>query len=438
MRTSRNGGFALVSVAILTAITLTFGLILIDSAFSSRRAGRFVRETFSALQIAEAGVEKAVYCLNQSSTANCGGTAGTLYSGETNVAFGGGSFTTTLAGSGSSRTITSTGTSPTARQATIIVTATSVPRTDDPAFSYALQAGDGGAHLENNAEITGTIYSDGDVDCQSTQAGVTGDAYVSKVGGAIEQCDIGFHAHADKILDSEVGGDAYYQNDPADIEDTDVEGNKYSGSTTPAMAPLPALDLEFWRESAENGGLILGDYAPADNSSLGPVKIAGNLIMNNNVDLTVNGPIWVVGDITTGNGNSFSLSPNFGPYSTVILADDPNDNAGKGRVTISNGTSVSGSGSPTSHILFASTNSSMNDAVPAISVANTAGGAVFLALSGVLRLENNAGAKSLAGRRLFIDQRGIITYVESDFSGLFSNSPSTSWRLLEETWREQK
>jgi hypothetical protein len=55
-----------------------------------------------------------------------------------------------------------------------------------------------------------------------------------------------------------------------------------------------------------------------------------------------------------------------------------------------------------------------------------------------LRVANNAGAKSLAGYRLFIDQNSTVTYVASDFAGFFSNSPGGRWRLQEGTWREIK
>lgn len=431
-------GFALVTTTLILGIAFAFAVILLDVVLTGRQAGRSLQETFSAQQIAEAGVHKAISCLNALVGTNCGGTYGVSYSGESNVSFGGGRFTTTLTGSGTTRTVTSTGYTNAGRRSIVIADITNVPNEDTPGFSYALQAGGGGAHMENNSSINGTIYSSGDIDCQTTNATITGDAYTSKVGGKIEKCHMGFHAHADKILNSEVDGDAFYALDPSGIAGTTVDGTKYPGQPTPAEAPLPSIDLDFWRDSAEAGGIIYGDYHPADNTDIGPVKIVGDLIMDNNVDLTVQGPVWVVGDILTGNNTSFTLDPSFGSYSTAILADDQANLATKGQIDITNNTGIFGSGDSRSHLLFMTTNTSTVDTDPALSVANNASGAVFYAINGTLRLQNGAGAKSLAGYRLFIDQLAVITYVESDFTGSFSNSPGGTWHLKDGTWRESK
>lgn len=430
-------GFALVSVSLLIGLILAFGLVLVSYIVSSGAVSRYHENILTATQLAEAGIRKAIFCLNATSGAKCSGTYGLTFAGESDIAFGGGAFTTVISGSGTNRTIAATGRTSRGQTEEITVEATTIPQDDDSSFGYALQSGDGGAHLENNAEINGTLYANGDVDCQSTQAAVTGDIYVAKTGGEITSCTTEYHAHADRIIDCEVGGDAFYRNHPADISGTDVDGTKYAGSTTPAPEDLPDVNLQFWRDSAEAGGMIVGDYAPADNSALGPVKITGNLLLSQNVDVTVNGPIWVMGNMETENNSSLSLASGWGVYSTAILADDPDDNVNHGKITIVNGTFISGSGNPKSHILLVSTNTSMNDAAPAMSVANNASGAVFLAINGVMRLQNRAGAKAMAAKRLFIDQLAEINYVESDLADMkFSNSPGGVWRVVESTWRE--
>lgn len=431
-----NRGFATISTALLLSLVLAMGGILYSYAMSSRNAAKRVSADFSAIQFAEAGVQKAVFCLNATSGTNCGGTSGTSYAGESNVAVGEGTFTTVITGSGSSRTITSTGTTPSGSSVTVVVDATTVPPNDDMDFGYALQSGEGGAHLENNASIEGTLYSNGDVDCQTTSAGTNGDIYVAKVGGSIDRCTVGYNAYADSILRSDVTGDAHYD---SDVTDTTIGGASYPGSATPTSESLPNIDLDFWHDSAESGGVIFGDYHPTDGETLGPVKIVGDLVMDNNVDIWLGGPVWVVGDITTGNNSTFNLDSSWGENSTTVLADDPGNETVKGRIVISNNTGITGSGDSKSHILFVSTYDSDSDTVPAISVSNNASGAVFLATSGTLRLENGAGAKSLAGHRLFVDQNGTVTYVESDLAGMnFSNSPGGVFRLLSGTWREKK
>lgn len=436
MNSKKPRGFALVSATVLLGVIVTLGMAMLSYSLAGRRVGKALQVTTTATHIAEAGLNKAIMCLNASSGTNCGGTSGAGFVGQSNVSFGGGTFTTTLAGGGSTRTITAVGQAPSGETVTIVADATTIPSTTDTSFSYALQSGSGGAHMENNSSITGSIYSGGDIDCtSSTNAVITGDAYSSKVGGKIDNCKVTFHAHADKVLSSKVLGDAYYQNNPADIAGTNVTGTKYPNSATPTAAELPQFDLDYWHTAAEDGGIIAGNYSPTDNSSLGPIKIAGDLTMGNNVDLNVTGPIWVEGDIITGNNSSFTLDAAFGAYSTVILADDPSNQATKGKIDITNNTGISGSGNAQSHIMFATTNSSTVDASPALSVANNASGAVFYAMNGVMRLQNNAGAKSLAGYRLFIDQNAIVTYVQSDFSGFFSASPAGTWHLVKGSWR---
>jgi hypothetical protein len=430
-----ENGFALLAAALIGGIMLVLAAALVDSVLVGRQAQQTFEQSAEAVGIAQAGIDKAITCMNKTNGTNCGGTFGSTYIGEANVTFGDGRFTTTIAGTGSTKTITSVGTLATT-SVTVVADLTTLPDADAMAFSYALQAGAGGAHLENNSEITGTIYTDGDIDCQTTAAGITGDAYVTKVNGLIDSCDVDYHAHADRILDSEVGGDAYYLTDPSGIAGTDVDGTKYPGSTRPTSVPLPEVDLDFWRDSAEEGGVIVGNHAPADNTHLGPVKIIGNLTLNNNVDIILDGPVWVVGDITMSNNSTFSLNSTFGANGTVLLADDAANQATRGKFSAVSNAGLSGSGHVKSHIAVVSTNSSTSDTTPAMSVANNASGAVFYAMNGTLRLQNNAGAKSLAAYRLFIDQNAEVTYLESELSDMnFSNSPGGVWALAEGTWR---
>ena len=329
-------GFATLATISLLALAFAFAVIIVTTTLSSRQASKTLQGQLTATQLAESGIQKTLYCLNATSGTNCGGTYGNTYVGETNISIGSGSFTTTLSGSGTTRTITSVGTSSANFKQTAIVDVTTIPPTDNTTFSYALQSGNGGAHLDNNSSISGTIYSSGTIDCQSTNAVITGDAYVSLSGGKIDSCKVSYDGHADRILNSKVLRDAYFKNSPADISGTTVSGTKYPNSTTPTTIALPSFDLDFWRNSAQAGGTISGNYTPANNSNLGPIKINGDLTMDNNINVTIKGPVWVTGNITTGNNVSFTLDSAFGGYSTTILADDPSDNVNHGKINIRN------------------------------------------------------------------------------------------------------
>lgn len=436
---SRQHGFALVSVSLLLGIMFIFTVVLADTVLSGRRAERAAEQDFEANTLAQAGIEKAIFCLNATSGTACGGTFGSNYAGETDLAIGNGTVTTTVTGSGSSREVVSVATPTKGGPRTIAATLTTIPSDDDMDFSYALQAGDGGAYMENNSEINGTLYTNGDVECQSTQADVLGDVFVSKVGGVIDSCHIGYHAHADSILDSEVEGDAYYLSNPSGIAGTDVDGTEYPGSARPDVEPLPTVDLDFWREAAEEGGTVYGNQAPADGATIGPLKIVGNLTLNQNVDITLAGPLWVQGDVDLQNNTSITLDAAYGDNSSVILIDKPGSESTSGRLIMVPNVALVGSGSSKSHIAVVSTNSGTVDTDPAIQVRNNSSGAIFYSTDGTIRIYNNAGAKALAGHRLYIDNGATVTYVESDLADLnFSNSPGGIWRLQAGTWRVVK
>jgi hypothetical protein len=436
--TSQAGSIIVAAMAVL-AVILIMGLTALTYITSSKKTEQGMKQDLIAVQVAEAGIHKAIYCLNADSGENCGGTFGSGYAGESTVDVNSGYFSTSLTGDGVNKTVTSVGSTYSGYSQTVSASITTIPPSDEIDFAYALQSGDGGAHLENNAVVHGTLYTNGDVTCQTAQAIVDGDIYISLADGMIDSCRVNYHAYADNILNSEVQGDAYYKMDPDDIAGSTVTGTKYSNSATPDYEPMPDINLDFWRESAALGGTIYGDYVPSDGEELGPIKIDGNLIMNNNIDIVVTGPIWVVGDISTGNNCSFTLEPDFGEYSTVILADHTTDPDNHGKVTISNNTAVAGSGNPQSHILFVSTNTSTETDDPALSVSNNSAGAIFFSTAGTLALENNAGAKSLAAYRLHISQNSEVTYAESELADAkFSNSPGARWRLKPGEWRQVK
>src|SRR5512142_918372 len=123
-------GFATITTTIILGIALAFVVILLDAVLGGRRAGKTYQETLSAEQIAEAGVQKAIFCLNSTDNSKCGGTAGVNYPGETGIAFGGGSFTTVVGAGAATKTVTSTGVRPDGTQQVVITDVTSIPPTN--------------------------------------------------------------------------------------------------------------------------------------------------------------------------------------------------------------------------------------------------------------------------------------------------------------------
>ncbi len=437
-----SAGFALMVTTVLLAVVIAVSFTLLDVSLSMQRTSKTIERTYDATLLAEAGVQKAVFCLKAADGARCGGAFGPSYAGESNVGFGTGSFSVAVAGTGPTRTITSTGTTAGGYTQTVVTQASvEAPSEAQPGFDYAVQAADLGVELQNNAAIdNGVVYTNSDVVC-GNNAEVNYDIYVSKPGGKIDNCTGVIDAHADNVLRSKVLADAYYKTDPSGVAGSTVSGTKRPNQATPAAQGMPPFDKVFWENVAESGGVIYGDYSPADGTVLGPVKIAGNLTIANNVAVTLNGPVWVAGNVTIGNNASVSLAAGFGASSGVIIADDPGDTANGGLIDISNNAAISGSGTDGSYVLMYSANTRTADASPAIKVANNAAGGIFYAPDGAVRIYNNGSAVAAVARRVYLDNNATIAY---DNAGTTPSSMTIAkvaggvWRFLQGAWHQFK
>ena len=149
-----------------------------------------------------------------------------------------------------------------------------------------------------------------------------------------------------------------------------------------------------------------GPYAPPNGTTLGPIKINGDLnLTTNGAIYYINGPVWVVGNITIDNNVKVVLSPGFGTLSTVVIADDPAQQNNVGTIVVQNGVRICGSAgynsgtnqcnaSNGSYIMFLSTYNGTNNA---IALKNNSDGAIFYASAGTLDVEQTASAKQITG-----------------------------------------
>ena len=83
----------------------------------------------------------------------------------------------------------------------------------------------------------------------------------------------------------------------------------------PTQIAMPISDQNIldWKSEAETGGTYSGSYTVNSTSaSLGPQKITGNLVVENNADLTVTGTLWVEGNMTISNNATVRLSSVYG------------------------------------------------------------------------------------------------------------------------------
>jgi len=152
---NQRGAVLIMTTVILAAVTILVGFLW------SRVGGFVYSEGRSHLQekvlaLTEGGLDKAIWELNTNSN----------YLGETDTSFGDGTFTITVTNIDSStKKITATGYIPDATnpvmQKTIEVEA--LYSGSEIVFNYGVQAGQGGLILNNNNDIEGNVYSNGNI-----------------------------------------------------------------------------------------------------------------------------------------------------------------------------------------------------------------------------------------------------------------------------------
>lgn len=397
-------------VFLYATISFSSGL---QQALLSRRT--FERE--QAHWIAEAGVQKAVWCLSSDEAAGvCGGAAGLDYPGES-FAFAGGSAATTVVGAGTEREIRSTAEFRASSQG-IVTFARNVIETS---ITLAIQGGEQGTRIGNSAVISGDIHLNGSLWCGNT-ARIEGDVTLA-LGGEMDGCDVTGDVRARTIRNSEVGGDAFYQT----ISNTAVAGTLYPNSVDPEQTGYPIAQemIDRWREEAEAGGVIAGDATlSATSSVIGPVLITGNLVIGSNADVTVRGIVYVEGTVTINIGARVSLDPSFLDRSGVILSG--------GNAHVYNNVVFNGSGTPGSFVLLMSLSPSQDPANPAIQLENNAENAVFYARNGLVYLSQNAMVNGVVGAGLELANNATAIYRTALSEATFISDPGFTYTQWDE------
>jgi len=270
---------------------------------------------------------------------------------------------------------------------------------------------------------------------------LTGDLnFRTYLGGsptALDSVNIGGDAHANTISNATVTGDAYYQS----IFNSTVSGSAcpnsacHPGSDDPPVQPFPVSDgnIVQWEQEAENGVVVFNDLNITADTTIGPEKIVGNLTVGNGATVTLNGPVWVKGNILFDTNAAIQLNPDFGDGSTVIIADDPDNPTVNGQITIQNNANFLGTSSTASFIMLLS---NYEGAGHAIEVTNNTQAAIFYAHKGSIYLANNVNLKEVTGHTIIMSQNATINYESGLANASFTSGPGASWKILSKSWRE--
>lgn len=426
-------GYILIAAIIFLGVFVASGTALLSYLTAYSRAERTMVASTQALAIAEGGLDKAVYQLNQNPS----------YAGETDTALGNGIFTIAVAPIDSqTKRVTVTAYVPDRANpvSTKIIKATIGINNSFISFHYGIQSGNGGFSLENSSKVTGNVFSSGTVKGSGGNY-IYGDVVSAGPAGLV----YGIHATSSVYAHTigktgettTVDKDAYYTT----IVNTTVTGTSHPSSPDQPPSDLPISDaqIEAWKTQAEAGG---GVSCPggadsvynisSGNVDLGPVKIPCNLTISNTSVVTIHGPIWVLGDIKVQNSSRVKMASELGAQNVAIIADNPNDRINSSTITVANTATFENSGTTGSFVFLISQNRSAEAGgdVPAFSLSNSASALVAYAAHGLIPLANSVSLKEVTAYKIKLQNTANVIYDTGLPSTVFQSGPGASWSFI--------
>lgn len=264
-----------------------------------------------------------------------------------------------------------------------------------------------------------------DLDFKTFMGGVP----TSITGGNINNGD----AHANTINNTKISsGTAYYQvQQGITVRGNDCSSNQYCIPVTsdPPSKVLPISDanIQDWKtQSAIPSHSGFSDCpSPA---VIGPGKYIGDVTIKCNI--TINDPIWITGNLTLNNNAIAQLNSSYGASSGMIIVD--------GKISVSNGATIKGSGVSGSYITTLTTyvSSSSNDY--AIDLANNSSADILYAGDGTIHFNNLGGsAKEITAKTVVLDPNATVSYQTGLSSVVFSSGPSGSYNIIKGTYQNK-
>ncbi|HEU4677667.1 MAG TPA: hypothetical protein VFS75_03035 [Candidatus Paceibacterota bacterium] len=314
---------------------------------------------------------------------------------------------------------------------------------DGASFNYGLQSGNGGIKMDNTSHVFGNIFSNGSIVGTNFNF-VWGDAISAGPTGRANGVHVVGNAWAHTITSSIIGLDAYYQT----MTGTVVFGSTHPGSADQATATMPIDDdkVAEWEAAAEAGGVIAatdprcssGTYLIQSDVTIGPVKINCNVHFDKSgTDVTLAGPVWVVGNIDDTNA-TLRVDASLSGMSVPVIADDPANRTTGSKIDLGNSPTFVGSGAG-SYVLLLSQNRSYEDGggETAIEVSNSANGDLLLyAGHGEALLENNVSVNELTAYHIHLKNSAEVTYESGLANLLFTSGPGGGYSIT--SWQESE
>ncbi|TSC75839.1 MAG: Uncharacterized protein G01um101430_9 [Parcubacteria group bacterium Gr01-1014_30] len=415
---SQKGFAALLMAILVLTIMLGISISLAFLTLGQQRISNNITNSSQAYYLAEAGIEDALLRLGQNMTI-CSPQPCTYFVEINNLPVEV-AISDMVAGA---RTITAEGAKQNLFRKIQVVYELSA---SGVGFFYGAQVGDGGIDLQNASRIIGNVFSNGNF-VHTNTAQITGTVQVAGGGNQIGGgSDAGI----------EVGQDAY----AAACENTNITGIFYGLSQSnctfssfvlqsppaPQTFPISNAQIDQWKQEASDGGSIGSYTRDSGTSFLGPVKIEGNLIIQNTAELVVQGTIWVTGNITIQNSARVHLDAGYGSASGIIIAD--------GVIDIKNNTVSSGSGQGGSYLMYLSTFPGFPSSSAAVIFQNFAVVDIIYSTNGFVEIQNNADLREVTAYGVRLKNSAELTYEIGLQNASFTSGPSAGWIVT--SWEE--
>lgn len=282
-----------------------------------------------------------------------------------------------------------------------------------------------------------------DIAFRTNMGGITPTLKIGTIGG---------NAYSHTIDGGTIGGKAYYQtllntvqaNGGSSTCHVGDNGPWCFGNSTdqpPQNMPISSAQIAQLEANAADGGTEPTNCTISGGTAINP-KLIGPKKYDCDVTIsdyaTLNGTVWVNGNLTLSIGSTIKLANGYGSNSGVIIADYVSDPTSKGTIYFNNNTSWIGNDTPGTYIMGISNYKDPSGINDAVSIRNNLGAGIIYAPNGKVSINNGSSVKEVSAQKLFLSQNSSITYETGLASIIFTNGPGGSWAVQSKTWQEIK
>jgi len=228
---------------------------------------------------------------------------------------------------------------------------------------------------------------------------------------------------------SRINGDVFSLGNRLMLNSSAITG-AFSTSSTAVNMPISDDTINNWITQASSEQIINSSVTISGTatSTVGALKINGDLTIKTSGTLTLNGPLYVTGNLSLNNSSKILLGSGYGPKSETIVVG--------GTIDIQQSAYVGGSGQAGSTVILVSkstagcSDTSCTSISPAINVVNSAiASAILVAPHGAVYLSNSADAKGVLANYLYMANSSTITHDPMLYNIIFNSSTSTFWSI---------